>query len=112
MVDNAVYVDGHRTDNPKNLDETYEVMREQSGMAWIGLYRPEPAEIQSVAAEFSLHDLAAEDALNGHQRSKLERYETLFTVLRRARYLDDVEKVEFGEQHVFVLPRSWVVCTA
>jgi magnesium transporter len=27
IVDNAVYVDGRRTDNPKSLDETYEVMR-------------------------------------------------------------------------------------
>lgn len=73
MVDNAVYVDGRRTDNPKNLDETYEVMRERGGMAWIGLYRPDKAEIQSVAEDFSLHELAVEDALNGHQRSKLER---------------------------------------
>jgi magnesium transporter len=105
MVDNAVYVNGHRTDNPRNLDETYEVMRERGGMAWIGLYRPEPAEIQSVAAEFSLHELAVEDAFHGHQRAKLERYgDTLFTVLRPARYLDDVEKVEFGELHVFVGP--------
>ena len=105
IVDNAVYVDGRRTANPQNLDETYEVMRERGGLAWIGLYRPDPAEIQSVAEEFSLHELAVEDALNGHQRSKLERYEdTLFTVLRPARYLDDVEKVEFGELHVFVGP--------
>ncbi len=105
MVDNAVYVDGRRTDNPKSLDETYEVMRDRGGMAWIGLYRPGPDEIQSVAEEFSLHELAVEDALNGHQRAKLERYgDTLFTVLRPARYLDDVEKVEFGELHVFVGP--------
>lgn len=103
IVDNAVYVDGRRSDNPRNLDETYEVMRERGGMAWIGLYRPDPAEIQSVADEFGLHDLAVEDALHGHQRAKLERYEdTLFTVLRPARYLDDVEKVEFGQLHVFV----------
>jgi magnesium transporter len=46
-----------------------------------------------------------EDALAGHQRAKLERYDTtLFTVLRPARYLDDVERVEFGELHVFVGP--------
>lgn len=65
--------------------------------------RPEPAELQSVAAEFGLHHLAVEDALTGHQRSKLERYEdTLFVVLRPARYLDEVEKVEFGELHIFV----------
>jgi magnesium transporter len=103
IVDNAVYVDGRRTSNPESLDETYEVMRDRRGMAWIGLYRPDVASVHSVANEFSLHELAVEDALNGHQRSKLERYEdTLFMVLRPARYLDDVEKVEFGELHLFV----------
>ena len=36
---------------------------------------------------------------------KLERYgDTLFVVLRAARYLDDAEEVEFGELHVFVGP--------
>jgi magnesium transporter len=74
-------------------------------MAWIGLYRPDNAEIQSVANEFALHELAVEDALHGHQRSKLERYgETLFAVLRPARYLDAEEVVEFGELHVFIGP--------
>ncbi|MEO3939531.1 magnesium and cobalt transport protein CorA [Paenarthrobacter nicotinovorans] len=103
MVDNAVYVHGRRTASPGSLDETYAVMRNQSGMAWIGLYRPDPFEVHSLAAEFDLHQLAVEDALQGHQRAKLERYgETLFAVLRPARYLDDVEKVEFGELHVFV----------
>lgn len=96
-------MEGCRTDNPRALDETDEVMRDRGGMAWIGLYRPEPAELRSVAEEFSLHELAVEDAQHGHQRSKLERYgDTLFTVLRPARYLDDVEKVGFGELHVFV----------
>ncbi|MFI7482085.1 magnesium and cobalt transport protein CorA [Kocuria sp. M1R5S2] len=103
LVDNVVYVEGRRASAPEDLDSTYEVMRERGGMAWIGLYRPEPPEVHSVAAEFRLHDLAVEDALKGHQRAKLERFgETLFVVLRPARYLDDVEKVEFGELHVFV----------
>ncbi|NJC21070.1 magnesium transporter [Arthrobacter pigmenti] len=103
IVDNGVYVDGHRTDNPQNLDETFEVMRDRGGMAWIGLYRPDLPEVQTVANEFALHELAVEDALHGHQRSKLERYgETLFAVLRPARYLDREEKVEFGELHVFI----------
>jgi magnesium transporter len=103
LVDNVVYVGGRRASAPDDLDSTYEVMRDRGGMAWIGLYRPEPPEVHSVAAEFRLHDLAVEDALKGHQRAKLERFgETLFVVLRPARYLDDVEKVEFGELHVFV----------
>jgi magnesium transporter len=102
LVDNAVYVDGQRTADPRSLDETYELLRDRQGMAWIGLYRPDAAEIRSVAAEFNLHPLAVEDAIAAHQRAKLERYgTTLFTVLRPARYLDDVERVEFGELHVF-----------
>jgi len=105
LIDNAVYVAGRRTQDPANLNETYEVMRDRGGMAWIGLYRPTAGEVRSIADEFGLHPLAVEDALTGHQRSKLERYgDTLFVVLRPARYLDAAEEVEFGELHVFVGP--------
>jgi magnesium transporter len=105
LIDNAVYVQGRRTQDPANLNETYEVMRDRGGMAWIGLYRPTAVEVRSIADEFGLHPLAVEDALTGHQRSKLERYgDTLFVVLRPARYLDAAEEVEFGELHVFVGP--------
>jgi len=102
VVNNVVYADGKRSADPLNLDETYEALRKCQGMAWIGLYRPDVEEIQSVAREFNLHELAIEDAVSAHQRPKLERYgTTLFTVLRPARYLDDTEEVEFGELHVF-----------
>ncbi len=102
LVNNAVYVDGKRTADPRSLDETYEVLRERRGMAWIGLYRPDVEEIRSVAREFDLHDLAVEDAVAAHQRPKIERYgTTLFTVLRPARYIDATEEVEFGELHIF-----------
>jgi magnesium transporter len=105
LIDNGVYVGGQRTDSPASLDETFELMRERGGMAWIGLYRPGVEDVLSVQREFGLHELAVEDALTGHQRAKLERYgDTLFVVLRPARYLDDVEVVEFGELHVFVGP--------
>lgn len=105
LIDNGVYVSGLRTENPGSLDETYELMHARQGMAWIGLYRPSPEEVRSIATEFDLHPLAVEDALAGHQRSKLERYgSTLFVVLRPARYLDAEEEVEFGELHIFVGP--------
>jgi magnesium transporter len=105
IVDNAVYVNGQRTANPDSLDDTFEVLRARNGMAWIGMYRPTPAEVESVAKEFDLHHLAVEDALVGHQRPKLERYGTTqFIVLRPARYLDASEEVEFGEVHLFIGP--------
>lgn len=103
VVDNAIYRGGQRVATPVSLEETFETLSEYGGFAWIGLYRPTDAELESLAAEFSLHHLAIEDARKGHQRAKLERYgETLFVVLRPARYLDDVEQVEFGELHVFI----------
>ncbi|RHA38163.1 magnesium and cobalt transport protein CorA [Cellulomonas rhizosphaerae] len=105
LIDNAIYVDGDRSGNPHTLEDTYELLRERNGMAWIGLYRPDEAELHSVAAEFSLHPLAVEDALKGHQRAKLERYgDTLFVVLRPAWYLDAEEEVAFGEVHLFIGP--------
>ena len=105
LIDNGIYVQGRRTGTPHTLDETYESMHKLGGMAWIGLYRPDHAELVSVANEFSLHPLAVEDALKGHQRAKLERYgDTLFVVLRPARYLDAEEVVEFGEVHLFIGP--------
>lgn len=105
IVDNGVYVAGHRVKNPDSLDQTFEYMRAKGGMAWIGLFRPTEEEIQQVATEFSLHPLAVEDALGGHQRAKLERYgDILFAVLRPAQYIESTESVKFGELHAFIGP--------
>ncbi|MFF5638662.1 magnesium and cobalt transport protein CorA [Streptomyces sp. NPDC012825] len=104
VITAALYQNGRRTSAHPSLAETFRQLREQPGnMAWIGLYRPDPAELYSLAEEFDLHPLAVEDALEAHQRPKLERYgDTLFVVLRAARYMDAAEEVDFGELHLFV----------
>ncbi|HOW02199.1 MAG TPA: CorA family divalent cation transporter, partial [Rhodoglobus sp.] len=105
IVDNAIYREGVRQTRAVTLDQTFEALRDGGGFAWIGMYRPTEDELRAVATEFGLHELAVEDALVGHQRPKLERYgETLFLVLRPARYLDAPEEVEFGEVHLFIGP--------
>lgn len=106
LVDSGIYLDGQRVSSPANLPDTYrELNRFDGSMAWIGLVRPQESELESLAAEFGLHELAIEDAVLAHQRSKIERYgDTLFVVLRAARYLDSQEEIEFSELHVFVGP--------
>ncbi|MGH3785730.1 MAG: magnesium/cobalt transporter CorA [Pseudonocardiaceae bacterium] len=109
VVDNAVYVEGRRTAEPDTLNHTVEVLRNCSGdgpsFCWIGMLRPTAQEIAAVAGEFTLHPLAVEDAVNAHQRPKLERYGyTRFVVLRPARYVDPVEVVELDELHLFLGP--------
>ena len=105
IVDRAIYRNGRRSTQPLELSEMGEVCRDGGGIAWLGLYRPTEEEFAAVAREFGLHELAVEDAVKAHQRAKLERYgDTLFCVLRPARYVDETETVEFGEVHVFAGP--------
>ncbi|WP_432484462.1 magnesium/cobalt transporter CorA [Kineococcus esterisolvens] len=106
LVDSGVYAQGVRVASPATLADTYRCLHEdESRIAWIGLYRPSATELGSLAREFDLHELAVEDAIVAHQRPKLERYgDTLFVVLRAARYHDAAEEVDFGELHLFIGP--------
>ncbi|MET9295892.1 magnesium and cobalt transport protein CorA [Streptomyces sp. NPDC003077] len=106
IVNAALYREGRRVSTHETLPETFHALRSTAGsMAWIGLHRPSSTELVTLASQFDLHPLAVEDALEAHQRPKLERYGgTLFVVLRAARYLDALEEVDFGELHVFVGP--------
>jgi magnesium transporter len=106
LVDAAIYRHGRPVERPGSLAEARRRLRDQPGaMAWIGLYQPTDTQLLAAAEEFGLHEVAVEDAIVAHQRPKLERYgDTLFVVLRAARYIDEAEEVEFGEIHLFVGP--------
>jgi magnesium transporter len=108
IVDCAIYVGGKREETSK-LKGIRHACRERGGFAWIGLVDPEEEELASVSSEFDLPEMAVQGAIKAHHRPRLERYgETLFVVLRTARYLDEEERVEFGEIHLF-LGRDFVV---
>ena len=105
VVNSGVYRDGCRIETPSNLSEALRSLPDSSSMAWIGMYRPSEQQLLAAAEQFGLHELAVEDAIVAHQRPKLERYgDTLFVVLRAARYVDETERVDFGELHVFCGP--------
>ena len=61
-MDNAVYVEGRRTEEPRSLQETHEAVRRRRGVASIGLYKPTEEGFSPVTGEFGLHPLAVEDA--------------------------------------------------
>jgi len=106
VVDNAVYLDGMRIASPGTVHETIvELDRQPGSLGWVGLYRPDAAELHELARQFGLHELTLEDAINARQRPKVERYDGItFLVLKAARYIDVTETVEFGELHLFVGP--------
>ncbi|MFJ9665629.1 magnesium and cobalt transport protein CorA [Streptomyces sp. NPDC101219] len=110
VVDCAVYRDGRRltTEGPLNPQEAMRLVRRDGGFVWIGLHEPTEAEFAGIAREFGLHPLAVEDAVQAHQRPKLERYDdSLFTVFKTIHYLDhdrltsSSEVVETGEVMCF-----------
>ncbi|MFC3739367.1 magnesium transporter CorA family protein [Paractinoplanes deccanensis] len=55
-------------------DAQAQLDRHPGAVLWLDLLHPEPADLAAVAATFSLHPLAVEDALADHERPKLDRY--------------------------------------
>ena len=106
IIDCAVYRDGQRRPGELALADAFEAASEDGSLVWIGLYEPDEQEFESVRREFNLHELAVEDAIKAHQRPKLEVYDdTLFVVLKTARYVEAEEVVEFGEIMLFIGPQ-------
>ena len=108
IADIAIYVDGKRTES-SGLEGTRSACIERGGFAWVGLVEPDDEELASLAHEFGLPETAVRDAVKAHHRPRADRYgETLLVVLRTVYYLDEEERVEFGEIHIF-LGRDFVV---
>ncbi|MEV5984663.1 magnesium and cobalt transport protein CorA [Streptomyces sp. NPDC052051] len=110
VVDCAVYRNGVRveTREPLSPQEAMRQVRRDGDFVWIGLHEPTEAEFSGIAGEFGLHPLAVEDAVQAHQRPKLERYDdSLFTVFKTIHYVDhdeltaNSELVETGEVMCF-----------
>ena len=75
---------------------------------WVALFEPTEAELDEMAQEFGLHELAVEDARHGHQRPKIEEYgDSLFAVLHtieREQAADGGDELVTGEVDIFVGP--------
>ena len=109
IVDCAVYEDGCRRAGELPLTEAGEAARCDDAFVWIGVYEPTEEEFDSVRREFDLHELAVEDAINAHQRPKVELYgNTLLMVLKTVRYIDASDDLETGEILLFI-NRDFVV---
>lgn len=105
IVDCAAYADGRRREGKLSLERAGDTAQEDGKFVWLGVLEPEEEEFAAVAAEFGLHELAAEDAVRAHQRPKVEEYDdTLLVVVKTARYVDPEEVIELGELSVFVDP--------
>jgi magnesium transporter len=108
IVDCAAYAGGTRA-SALSVDQIQAALACEGQFVWIGLYEPDQALLRTVQQQFGLHDLAIEDAINAHQRPKLEVYEdSVFIVLHTAQRVPATGRLEFGETHVF-LGRNYII---
>ncbi len=73
--------DGRPVPPPGNLDDLSEILKESNSFVWFDVVDPGPSDLALLQEEFDLHPLAVEDAVNAHQRSKIEDYGTYWFVV-------------------------------
>ncbi len=102
LVNCVAYQDGRKVaDIPKEAISEYVKRREC--FVWVALKDPTSEELEEMAQEFHLHELAVEDARHGHQRPKIEEYgNSLFAVLHVVELHGD--EIHVGEIDMFVGP--------
>jgi magnesium transporter len=92
-----------------DVTQALEQAQSSGGFVWIGLNAASAADVHRLTSIFDLPALAVEDAVNAHQRPKVERYgDQSFAVLKPVRYVDHDEVVDVSEIALF-LGRNFVV---
>jgi magnesium transporter len=100
LINCVVYQNGRKlADIP--VDQIHLFVNEPDCFVWVALKDPEPSELEAMQSEFALHELAVEDARQGHQRPKIEEYgQSLFVVLHMIEVADN--ELNVGEVDIFV----------
>ena len=92
IVDCATYRDGDRQDTSPDTASIQDALASlaDGDFLWVGMANPRHDEMTRIGEALNLHPLAIEDALEAHQRPKIERYsDHLFVSLRGVAYSDD-----------------------
>ena len=88
------------------IEDISEYVSRPDCFVWVALFEPTNAELDEMAEEFNLHELAVEDARHGHQRPKIEEYgDSLFAVIHTVENSANTatpDELHLGEVDVFV----------
>ncbi|HEY6797151.1 MAG TPA: magnesium/cobalt transporter CorA [Kineosporiaceae bacterium] len=96
-VDWGFYCRGVRQPDD-DFDAASRAARDGEGFLWLGLHEPSADQLALLGEVFGLHPLALEDASNGRQRPKVERYDdVMFFSLRTLAYRERDDRAEGGD---------------
>ena len=96
------YLHGRPSDHALTIDGSPRTPLEPGSFDWIGLCEPDEEEMARLAAQFDLHPLAVEDALNPRQLPKAEAYGKQLFVVARTAELSEGEVIDYGQTAIFL----------
>lgn len=100
LINCVAYQNGVKLAEPA-IEDISEYLQQPDCLVWVALRDATDAELDKMQVEFSLHNLAIEDAHHGHQRPKIEEYgDTLFVAMHLLE--TDQSELTIGEISVFV----------
>jgi magnesium transporter len=76
MARTRLYRDGELVLEDFPVKDISEHVKEANAYVWLDYCEPTAVDLAAVAGELQLHPLAVEDAVNEHQRPKLDRYDS------------------------------------
>jgi|tagenome__1003787_1003787.scaffolds.fasta_scaffold20988657_2 magnesium transporter len=84
-------------------------LAEKDALIWLDLRDPDRSDLAVLSEEFGLHPLAVEDAVQEHQRPKLDRYQSHLFLNAYGARLDTVTgELATSEIAAFVTPRALI----
>lgn len=108
-VQSRLYRNGRLAAEGFTIDQVSELLGQDDTMLWIDLCGPSKEELDQLGDELGLHELAVEDALDEHQRPKLDHYASHLFLATHAVYVDlESGRLSHTEIDTFVNAR-WMV---
>jgi magnesium transporter len=91
------------------VDDISEYLKDDSTVIWLDLRDPDREDLAVLSAEFGLHPLAVEDAVQDHERPKLDRYRShLFLAAYAVRLDTGTGQLYTSELAAFITPRALI----
>jgi len=101
LINCAAYREGQKIAD-LSVEAISDYVEQPDCFVWVALKDASSDELSKMQEEFGLHELAVEDARHGHQRPKVEEYESMLFCVLHALHLDDKGVLEVGELAIFV----------
>jgi magnesium transporter len=109
VAQTRLYQDGRLTRTGFPVDDVSDYVSQPDTVVWVDLCGPTVADIEMVGEELGLHELAVEDAIESHQRPKLDRYAShAFLSLYAVDMNPDTGQLRLSELAVFITPKALV----